>query len=214
MSKPVMEAVLAEKLHEGIRRLGLVLPEGSEARLLAYLLLLHKWNAAYNLTAVRDPEQMVVKHLLDSLSILPHVQGGRLIDVGTGAGLPGLVLALVKPELQVTLLDSNGKKVRFLRQAIAELKVANAVAVQSRVEEFAERFDVVTSRAFATLADMVEGSAQLLLEGGEFLAMKGVRPDAEIAGLPAGIVVRDILPLQVPFLGEERHVVRLTQEHA
>ena len=214
MPKVVAEAVLAEKLHEGIRRLGLALPAGSEERLLGYLALLQKWNAAYNLTAVRDPEQMVVKHLLDSLSILPHVQGTRLIDVGTGAGLPGLVLALVKPELQVTLLDSNGKKVRFLRQAIAELKVGNAVAVQSRVEEFAERFDVVTSRAFATLADMVEGSAQLLVEGGEFLAMKGVRPDAEIAELPAGIVVRDILPLQVPFLGEERHVVRLSQEHA
>ncbi|MDQ8037497.1 MAG: 16S rRNA (guanine(527)-N(7))-methyltransferase RsmG [Pedobacter sp.] len=208
-AQSVKTDALAKKLHEGIGKLGFSLPAGSEEKLLGYLALLVKWNAAYNLTAVRDPEQMVVKHLLDSLSILPYVQGATLIDVGTGAGLPGFVLALVKPDLQVTLLDSNGKKVRFLRQAIADLKVGNAVAVQSRVEEFAERFDVVTSRAFATLADMVEGSEQLLNAGGEFLAMKGVRPDEEIAALPASVAVAEILPLKVPFLNEERHLVRL-----
>lgn len=212
MSKAVTPALaekLREKLQKGISTLALTLPAGTEEKLLAYVAMLVKWNGAYNLTAVRDPEQMVVKHLLDSLSILPHVQGKTLIDVGTGGGLPGFVLAVAKPELQVTLLDSNGKKIRFLRQAIAELDVPNAVAVQSRVEDFAESFDVVTSRAFATLADMVEGSEQLLKPGGEFLAMKGVRPDEEIAALPAHIAVAEILPLTVPFLNEERHLVRL-----
>lgn len=206
-----MTALLAKKLHDGVVSLQLDLPAGAEERLLAYVGLLAKWNAAYNLTAVREPEQMVVKHVLDSLSILPHVPAGSLIDVGTGGGLPGFVLAVVKPGLRVTLLDSNGKKVRFLRQAIAELGVTNAVAVQSRVEAFEERFDVVTSRAFATLADMVNGSAQLLAGQGEFLAMKGVRPDEEIAALPAGFVVRDVLALRVPFLNEERHLVRIAR---
>lgn len=206
-----MTAALAKKLHEGIMSLQLDLPAGAQERLLAYVGLLAKWNAAYNLTAVRDPEQMVVKHVLDSLSILPHVPDGTLIDVGTGGGLPGFVLAVVKPGLKVTLLDSNGKKVRFLRQAIADLGVTNALAVQSRVEAFEERFDVVTSRAFATLADMVNGSEQLLAEQGEFLAMKGLRPDEEIAALPAGFVVRDVTPLRVPFLNEERHLVRIVR---
>ncbi|HEX4870062.1 MAG TPA: 16S rRNA (guanine(527)-N(7))-methyltransferase RsmG [Moraxellaceae bacterium] len=203
---------LQGQLHDGIARLGLAgLPAAAEERLLAYLALLVKWNAAYNLTAVRDPQQMLVKHLLDSLSILPQVRGGTLIDVGTGAGLPGMVLAIVKPDLRVTLLDSNGKKVRFLRQVIAELKVGNAQAVQARVEDHDARYDVVTSRAFATLADMLEWSGQLAGEGGEFLAMKGQRPDAEIAALPAGYVVTEVLPLAVPFLDEERHLVRIVR---
>lgn len=210
-----MKDVLAGKLHEGIARLGLAgLPAGAEVRLLAYLALLQKWNAAYNLTAVREPEQMLVKHLLDSLSVLPQVRGRTLIDVGTGAGLPGLVLALARPELEVTLLDSNGKKVRFLRQVIAELKITNAQAVQSRVEDFAGGFEVVTSRAFATLADMVGWSGHLAGTGGEFLAMKGVRPDAEIAALPAGFRAAEVVPLAVPFLDEERHLVRLVRDGA
>lgn len=204
-----MSDALARKLHAGCVAMDLDLPADAEARLLAYLGLLVKWNAAYNLTAIRDPEQMVVKHLLDSLSVLPHVDGNSLIDVGTGAGLPGLVLAIVKPDLAVTLLDSNGKKVRFLRQAIAELGVTNAEAVQARVEEFGRGFDRVSSRAFATLADMVAGSRQLLAPGGEFLAMKGQRPDAEIAALPADVVLRGVIPLSVPGLDEERHLVRL-----
>lgn len=204
---------LAKKLHDGIGQLALTLPPGSDDALLTYLSLLLKWNAAYNLTAVRDPEQMVIKHLLDSLAILPYVQGKTLIDVGTGAGLPGFVLALVKPELHVTMLDSNGKKIRFLRQAIADIGVKNAEAVQCRVEEFDRKFDVVSSRAFATLTDMVLGSAQLLNEGGEFLAMKGVWPTEEIAELPEGFVVRDVVALQIPFLDEERHLVRLEKNN-
>lgn len=203
---------LQGQLHEGIARLGLVdLPVGTEEKLLAYLALLVKWNAAYNLTAVRDPQQMLVKHLLDSLSILPQVADGSLIDVGTGAGLPGLVLAIARPGLRVTLLDSNGKKVRFLRQVIAELKIANAQAVQSRVEEHEARYDVVTSRAFATLADMLAWSGQLAVEGGRFLAMKGQRPDEEIAALPQGFRAVEVLPLAVPYLDEERHLVRIVR---
>lgn len=203
---------LQGQLHEGIARLGLVdLPVGTEEKLLAYLALLVKWNAAYNLTAVRDPQQMLVKHLLDSLSILPQVADGTLIDVGTGAGLPGLVLAIARPGLRVTLLDSNGKKVRFLRQVIAELKIANAQAVQSRVEEHDARYDVVTSRAFATLADMLAWSGQLAVEGGRFLAMKGQRPDEEIAALPQGFRAVEVLPLAVPYLDEERHLVRIVR---
>jgi 16S rRNA (guanine527-N7)-methyltransferase len=199
------------RLRAGVEKLSLSLPDGAMDKLLAYLALLVKWNGAYNLTAIRDPEQMVIKHLLDSLSIVPYVHGGSLIDVGTGAGLPGLVLAIVKPELDVTLLDSNGKKVRFLRQVIADLKIGNASAVQMRVEEFDRQFDLVSSRAFATLADMVNGSRQLLADKGEFLAMKGVHPTEEIAALPEGFSVRDVVPLTVPFLDEERHLVRIVR---
>lgn len=206
-----MSASPENRLRAGVEKLSLSLPDGAMEKLLAYLALLVKWNGAYNLTAIRDPEQMVIKHLLDSLSIVPYVQGGSLIDVGTGAGLPGLVLAIVKPELDVTLLDSNGKKVRFLRQVIADLKIGNASAVQTRVEEFDRQFDLVSSRAFATLADMVNGSRQLLAEKGEFLAMKGVSPTEEIAALPEGFSVRDVVPLTVPFLDEERHLVRIVR---
>ncbi|HET8729799.1 MAG TPA: 16S rRNA (guanine(527)-N(7))-methyltransferase RsmG [Moraxellaceae bacterium] len=210
-----MNNVLAGKLHDGIAELGLTdLPAGTEDRLLAYLALLVKWNGAYNLTAVRDPAQMLVKHLLDSLSVLPHVKGETLIDVGTGAGLPGLVLALARPALRVTLLDSNGKKVRFLRQVIAELGIGNAEAVQSRVEEFAGHYDVVTSRAFATLADMVEWSGHLAGESGEFLAMKGVHPAEEIAALPAGFRATSVVSLTVPFLEEARHLVHIVHDDA
>lgn len=199
------------RLRAGVEKMSLSLPEGAMEKLMAYLALLVKWNGAYNLTAIRDPEQMAIKHLLDSLSIVPHVQGRSLIDVGTGAGLPGLVLAIVKPELEVTLLDSNGKKVRFLRQVIADLKINNASAVQARVEEFDRQFDLVSSRAFATLTDMINGSQQLLAEQGEFLAMKGVNPTEEIAALPEGFLVRDVVPLGVPFLHEERHLVRIVR---
>ena len=199
------------RLRAGVEKMSMSLPEGAMEKLLAYLVLLVKWNGAYNLTAIRDPEQMVIKHLLDSLSIVNHVQGRSLIDVGTGAGLPGLVLAIVKPELEVTLLDSNGKKVRFLSQVIADLKISNASAVHTRVEEFDRQFDRVSSRAFATLADMINGSQQLLAEKGEFLAMKGVNPTEEIAAMPEGFSVRDVVSLDVPFLDEERHLVRITR---
>lgn len=206
-----MKSNLAKKLHEGIDRLGLVgLPEYSEDKLLAYLDLLAKWNAAFNLTAVREPDQMLVRHLLDSLSILPYVNGKSVIDVGTGAGLPGLVLAIARPDLKVTLLDSNGKKVRFLRQVVVELKLSNTQVVQSRAEQFEGQFDTVTSRAFASLADMLRWSAHLLAKSGVFLAMKGMLPDQEIAALPDSYSV-SVISLDVPFLGEDRHLIRIVQ---
>jgi 16S rRNA (guanine527-N7)-methyltransferase len=206
----LMNEALAKKLQEGIAQLQLpAFPDGVIAKLLAYLAMLVKWNAAYNLTAIRDPKQMLVRHLLDSLSILPHVRSGKLIDIGTGAGLPGLVLAIARPDLQVTLLDSNGKKVRFLRQVIAELDIANAQAVQSRAESFEGQFDMVTSRALATLSDMLGWGGHLTSDGGEFLAMKGVRPDEEVDALPSGFKAQAVIALSVPFLGEARHLVRI-----
>lgn len=206
-----MSVETEKRLRAGVEKLSLSLPEGAIEKLQSYLDLLVKWNGAYNLTAIRDPGQMVVRHLLDSLSIVPNIQGASLIDVGTGAGLPGLVLAIALPELNVTLLDSNGKKVRFLRQVIADLKINNASAVHARVEEFDHQFDLVSSRAFATLADMVNGSQQLLAENGEFLAMKGVSPTEESAALPEGFSIKDVVPLTVPFLDEERHLVRIVR---
>jgi 16S rRNA (guanine527-N7)-methyltransferase len=198
-----------QRLRAGIAQLGLSLDEAVIGKLLAYLAGLQKWNQAYNLTAVRDADQMVIKHLLDSLSIQPFVPGGSLIDVGTGAGLPGMILAIVNPGLAVTLLDSNGKKTRFLKQMAAELDLPRVSVAQARVEEQAGQYDIVTSRAFASLADMVNWSAHLLAPGGCFLAMKGQRPDAEIAALPAGYSATAATRLTVPFLDEERHLVRI-----
>lgn len=205
-----MQKDLVLQLQQGIKQLSLSLTETVEKKLLDYLALLQKWNAAYNLTAVREPHEMVTRHLLDSLSVLPYVpQNARVLDVGTGAGLPGLIIAIARPDCQVTLLDSNSKKIRFLRQAIAELNISNADTTHVRVEAYTGQFEVITSRAFATLLDMVKGSEHLLAKEGEFLAMKGQRPDSEITALPANILVKDIATLDVPFLDEERHLVRL-----
>lgn len=205
-----MQKDLVLQLRQGAKQLSLSLTETVERKLLDYLALLQKWNAAYNLTAVREPHEMVTRHLLDSLSVLPYVpQNARVLDVGTGAGLPGLIIAIARPDCQVTLLDSNSKKIRFLRQAIAELNISNADTTHVRVEAYTGQFEVITSRAFATLLDMVKGSEHLLAKEGEFLAMKGQRPDAEITALPANILVKDIATLDVPFLDEERHLVRL-----
>ena len=209
-----MNAIVEERLRTGIEQLHLQLDEAVVAQLLRYLTGLMKWNKAFNLTAVRDPEQMVVKHLLDSLSILPFVDEGSLIDVGTGAGLPGLVVAIVQPQRAVTLLDSNGKKTRFLKQMAAEMQLDNVTVVQARAEEFAGQFDRVTSRAFASLADMVNWCAHLLAPGGCFLAMKGQHPGAEIDALPAGFRVEAVRSLIVPLLHEERHLVCINRAPA
>ncbi len=179
-------------------------------QLLAYHAGLCKWNRAYNLTAVRDPMAMIRRHLLDSLAIVPFLPAGSLLDVGTGAGLPGVVVAIVRPDIAVTCLDSNGKKIRFIRQMILELGLKQVATTQARVESFsAEPFNAITSRAFATLADMVEWSRHLLAEHGQFLAMKGQYPEAELADLPADIDVLAVQQLHVPGLPGERHLVRL-----
>lgn len=176
--------------------------------LLVYLAELQKWNAAYNLTAIRDPDEMVVKHLLDSLVLLPHVEG-RLLDVGAGAGLPGIPLAIANPGLDVTVLDSNGKKVRFMRHAVRTLGLANVTVAEARAEAFrAEQpFGCIVSRAFASLADFFSGTEALLAPGGQWVAMKGKLDPEELAAVPARFVIRGTHRLQVPGLDEERHAV-------
>ena len=175
-----------------------------------YLELLARWNRTYNLTAIRDPGEMVTLHLLDSLSMHAHMAGvRRLADLGTGAGLPGIPLAIALPGLEVTLVESNGKKARFLREAVRQLGLANARVVESRAEavDMPAAFDAITARAMATLGDILAVGAHLLAPGGRLLAMKGVRPDTEIAALPDGWAVEAIHPLSVPGLAAERHLV-------
>ncbi|GLQ48535.1 ribosomal RNA small subunit methyltransferase G [Dyella lipolytica] len=201
---------LQTQLEQGIDALGLRLPADAVPRLLDYLALLERWNAAYNLTAVRDPAQMVTRHLLDALAIFPYVQGDTLADLGTGPGLPGIPIAIAAPGRQVLLVDSNGKKVRFLREAIRALKLEGVRAVQSRVEDVEGQFDCITARAFASLADMLAWGGHLLAPQGIWLAMKGKTPDDELPGVPPAFAVRAIHALQVPGLeASERHLVVL-----
>lgn len=197
-------------LKTGLKKLNIELSDDKIELLLAYHALLVKWNKAYNLTAVRDPEEMIRRHLLDSLSILPHITGDRILDVGTGPGLPGIPLAICFPEKNLTLLDSNGKKTRFLTQAKIELKLDNMTPVQSRIESFeTESFDAITSRAFATLKDMVDGSIHLLKDEGYFYAMKGLYPTEEIGELDNRTTVVDCFALHVPGEEAERHLVKI-----
>jgi 16S rRNA (guanine527-N7)-methyltransferase len=179
--------------------------------LLQYLDLLAKWNRVYNLTAIRDKEQMVSNHLLDSLVLTGYVSGPRILDVGSGAGLPGIPLALANPAWDITLLDSNHKKTAFLQQAGAELALANITVVSERVESWhpTQRFDCIVSRAFADLAEFVTLAKHLLKPGGYFAAMKGLHPYEEIEKLPAGWRARDVVELRVPGLNAVRHLVRI-----
>jgi 16S rRNA (guanine527-N7)-methyltransferase len=198
---------LRQRLGAGLAALRIDLPDDVVARLLDYLALLHRWNATYNLSAVRDPLEMVTRHLLDSLAVVPYVRGATLADLGTGAGLPGIPLAIVAPERAVTLVDSNGKKTRFLRAAVRELRLANVSVAEARVEAVQGRFDCITARAFATLADMLAWGGHLLAPGGRWLALKGRHPQDEIDALPPGFSVEAVVPLVVPGLEAERHVV-------
>jgi 16S rRNA (guanine527-N7)-methyltransferase len=177
--------------------------------LLAYLALLDRWNRTYNLTAIRDPREMVGKHLLDSLAMHPYIGAGNLADLGAGAGLPGIPLAIAKPGLQVTLVESNGKKARFLREAVRTLGLANARVAESRAEALDEpgAYDAITARALAMLPLIIALGGHLLKPGGRLLAMKGAVPDDEITSLPAGWRVERVQPLTVPGLAAERHLV-------
>lgn len=207
MSDPTT-ASLRHDLDGGLRALALDAALG--APLLAYLALLERWNKAYNLTAVRDPRAMVTRHLLDSLALHAFVRGiGALADLGSGAGLPGIPLALAVPGLQVTLVESNGKKARFLREAVRVLALDNARVAESRAEalDAPAAFDAISARALATLADILAVGGHLLKPGGQLLAMKGARPDHEIAALPPGWRVAAIHPLAVPGLAAKRHLV-------
>ena len=197
-------------ISEGATAMGVALAPGAAAKLAAYLELVEKWNRVHNLTAVREPSQMVTLHLLDSLSILPHVSDAQtLLDVGTGAGLPGIPLAIARPEMRVTLLDSSHKKCAFLQQAKTELGLANVDVVCDRVENWKpqHRYDVVISRAFSDLADFVQQAQHLVAPGGKLIAMKGVYPFDEIARVPATHRVSQVLELQVPSLQAKRHLV-------
>lgn len=200
------------RLDSGLAALGIAVDDEQRRRLLALVGLLHKWNRAYNLTAVRTPEEMVTRHLLDSAAVLPFVNGTQLLDVGSGAGLPGLVLAILDPSLAVTLLDSNGKKVRFQRQAVMELDLCNVTPVQARVEAFepvAGGYAQIISRAFSSLGDFIALTARLVAPSGEWLAMKGPAVDDELADLPEEIVVAERHDLAVPYETGSRQLVVL-----
>jgi 16S rRNA (guanine527-N7)-methyltransferase len=198
---------LRQRLDAGLAALQLDLSDETVAALLAYVALLARWNATYNLSAVRDPAEMVTRHLLDSLAIAPLVRGATLADLGSGAGLPGIPLAMIAPERAVTVVDSNGKKTRFLRAAVRELGLGNVSVVESRVESLHARYDCITARAFASLADMLGWGGDLLAEDGCWLALKGRFPTDELAAIPTGFVVDEVRALHVPGLDAERHVV-------
>jgi 16S rRNA (guanine527-N7)-methyltransferase len=210
---------LAALLEEGLRELDIDLTAEQKGKLLDYVALLAKWNAVYNLTAIRDPRQMLIQHILDSLSIGPHLATlgpATLLDVGSGGGLPGIVLAIVFPEWSITVNDIVQKKSAFQSQAKAELGLGNLSVVTGRVEnlrpgiEVPGKFDAIVSRAFAELADFVTLARHLVADDGAIWAMKGVRPDGEIERLPEGAHVKQVIRLKVPALDAERHLIEVT----
>lgn len=206
---PLLERRLHEALASGLAQMGQALDAEGSARLVRFVLLLSRWNAVYNLTAVREPPGMVSRHLLDSLAIAPHLRGTRIIDVGTGAGLPGIPLAVARPDCRFVLLDANRKKTRFVTQAVAELGLENAEVVHSRVEDYrpGRAFDTVLSRAYAGIAAMLGQTAHLGGPNCIYLAMKGANPAGELDAVPPDYIVQDIEKLVIPGLNAERHVV-------
>lgn len=209
MSKEQALTVSSGLLEKGLLELHLLLDKEQQGQLMQYLALLDKWNQVYNLTAIRDLTKMVEAHLLDSLSVLPLLTAERILDVGSGAGLPGIPIAVAKPEWEVTLLDSNHKKAAFLRQAVAELALKNAKVVCERVESWVapKGFEVIISRAFSDLGEFVSLTGRLLASGGVIAAMKGLYPFEELERLPSGFRVKEVRALQVPGLEAERHLV-------
>jgi 16S rRNA (guanine527-N7)-methyltransferase len=202
----------AQILEKGILQLGMeVVPEDRQ-KMLTYLALLQKWNKVYSLTSIREPEQMVSIHLLDSIAVLPHLWPGRWLDVGSGAGLPGLVLALLRPEWAFTVLDSNSKKASFMQQAVIELGLRNVSVSCARVEDWKpeEKFDGIISRAFSEVAEFTTLTRHLLVQGGGWVAMKGA-PSRELEHLPCGISVVRVIALQVPSLDAARCLVLLKE---
>ncbi|MGC8119607.1 16S rRNA (guanine(527)-N(7))-methyltransferase RsmG [Marinobacter sp. VGCF2001] len=205
------------QLQNGLAMMNLSFSDHQQHQLLAFLALLNKWNKAYNLTAVRDPQTMVSRQLLDSLSVLPWVTTDYLLDVGAGGGLPGIPLAIVFPDKHFTLLDSNGKKTRFLNQCVLELGLKNVEVIHGRAEDCqpAQRFTQISSRAFTALENLVAWCEDLLAPEGEFLAMKGLYPEDEVAALPAGWKVESSHSLNVPGADGERHllIVARAEQH-
>lgn len=205
---------IQQQIDQGLGVLGLAGPGGLAAGLTVYLELLARWNDAYNLTAVRVPEEMVTRHVMDSLVVLPFLAEGRVLDVGTGAGLPGLVLALAAPGQAFVLLDSSGKKTRFVEHAAARLGLRNVAVVRARAEdhEDADGFDVVISRAFSSVGDFIRVAGHLARPGGRLLAMKGALPEAELAALPAGWRLQGVHKLTVPGLLGRRHLLEFSRK--
>ena len=204
---------LQTQLEQGLQQIGLNLPDNAVAQLMHYLTLLQKWNKVYNLTAIRDPQEMLVKHLLDSLAVVPHISGERLIDVGTGGGLPGIPLAICYPERQVDLLDSNSKKTRFLIQAKAELKLENSLVLHSRVEAYqpTELYDGVVSRAFASMEDMLHWTKHLLADDGVWWAMKAQKDFEDYSKLAGLVTIDEMIDLHVPGLNAERILIKASR---
>lgn len=205
-----MGVKLQSSLAAALVEMQLPLSQSRQQRLLAYLALLQKWNGTYNLTAIHEPERMLTHHLLDSLAVLPHVTVDRLLDVGSGAGLPGLPLAIARDDLNVTLIDASHKKVAFAQQAIIELKLRNVVALHGRVEAWrpTEPFPCLISRAFSDLAEFVRVTAGLLAPGGRWLAMKGLYPHEELGQIKGARLVENV-KLHIPGLDAERHLIVL-----
>lgn len=208
------EMSLEQRLTAGVATLAINVTPAHCQQLLQYLALMQKWNKAYNLTAIRDPHDMVVKHLLDSLSIAPWIKGPTLLDIGTGGGLPGIPMAILFPDIAVTLLDSAGKKTRFLQQVKTELGLTNVTVVHARVEQFAasHEFVQIVSRAFSALDLFVQLALPKLAAGGEMLAMKGQLPAEEMSALQVEGMQLDVIPLAVPMLAEARHLIRITPQ--
>jgi 16S rRNA (guanine527-N7)-methyltransferase len=206
--------VLSQQLKKLLARTQLDITESQQQQLIDYVELLHKWNKTYNLTSVRDPQQMLIKHIVDSLVVSPHLIGQRFIDVGTGAGLPGIPLAIVNPDYHFVLLDSLGKRLRFLTQAKNTLPLVNVTLVQSRVEEYEPQlpFDGVISRAFSSITDMVKLCSHLIEPKSRFFALKGLYPKEEITALDDSVTVSSVKTLEVPGLDGERHLVILEKQ--
>lgn len=205
---------LQSMLTDGLKQLDLQLDQTKQDQLIEFVLLLDKWNQAYNLTSVRDPEQMMIKHILDSLAVAPFLTQTRYIDVGTGPGLPGIPLAIAFPEKSFTLLDSLGKRIRFIKQTSFALKLKNITPVQSRVEQFKPDvpYDSVLTRAFASIKDMLHWCQHLVDSQGQFYALKGQLPDDEIQQIPEGFDVIDRIELKVPGLEGERHLITIKKQ--
>lgn len=205
-------------LSKVVKQLKVEIDAGQQQQLLLYLDKLLFWNKAYNLTAIKHPKEALVKHIFDCLAIIPHLHSGRLLDIGTGAGLPGVIVAICEPKRPVTVLDSNKKKIRFIKQLASELKLTNLTPIANRIEDYNlgedEKFDVVTSRAFASLTDFVSASAPRLAENGYLQAMKGLVPDKnDLQGLKEDWNITN-LPIAVPQLNETRHIVELSRKKA
>jgi 16S rRNA (guanine527-N7)-methyltransferase len=210
----MLQNELLEMLHQGLIEMGHPLDHRTESQLIRYISLIVQWNRVYNLTSIRDSDTMITRHLLDSLSILPYIEGNTILDVGTGAGLPGIPLAIAMPNCQFVLLDSNQKKIKFLQQICYQMRLRNVRIMHKRVEEYHTDplFDSVISRAFNTLRDFVNLSQHLVKPGGQFLAMKGVYPLTELQEVTAPFKLIEVYPLKIPKLDAERHVVCLSYE--